>query len=173
MACTPQIVAIALDVQPAEVCIVPEKREELTTEGGLDVQGLGDRLAPAVESLREAGVDVSLFVEPDDEQLRAAREMGAPTVELHTGRYCLAQGDPAGDELERLVAGARRAHELGLRVNAGHGIHLGNLEGILNIPHLDTLNIGHSIIARALFVGLDAAVREMLDAMAAYAGGRT
>jgi pyridoxine 5-phosphate synthase len=172
MACTTEVMAFALAVKPAEVCLVPEKREELTTEGGLDARGLEARLAPAVRALTEAGVDVSLFIEPDPEQIRAARDLGAPTIELHTGRYCLARGASAEAERERLVAGARLAHELGLRVNAGHGIHLGNVKGILAVPHLDTLNIGHSIVARAVFVGLPAAVREMREAMAAYAGGR-
>jgi pyridoxine 5-phosphate synthase len=164
----PDIVAIALDVRPAEVCLVPERRAELTTEGGLDVAGQRAPLAVTCTRLRDAGIAVSLFIAPDPLQIEAAAALGVPYVELHTGAYC-EQKDPA--ELDRLIDGARHAHQLGLRVNAGHGIHLGNLPGILRMPHLDVLNIGHSIIARAVMVGLPAAVTEMLDGMAAYRGG--
>jgi pyridoxine 5-phosphate synthase len=114
---------------------------------------------------------VSLFIAPDPEQIDAAAALGAPYVELHTGTYCEQEGAAAERETQRLIAGARRAHAAGLRVNAGHGINLANLSGILRVPHLDTLNIGHSIVARAVMVGLPVAVREMLDGMAAYAGG--
>lgn len=165
MACVPSIVDIALTVRPAEVCMVPERREELTTEGGLDVTGQCATIFPAVERLAAAGIVVSLFVEPDPAQLESCAASGAPYVELHTGRYCETEGAAQEAELQRLVAGANLARELGLKVNAGHGIHLGNIAGILQIPHLDTLNIGHSIVARAVLVGMEQAVKEMLDAM--------
>ena len=171
MANVPDILALALEILPAEVCLVPEKREELTTEGGLDAAGLRPALAPTIEALRKAGVTVSLFIEPDAEQLEAAAELGAPCVELHTGTFCSADQDDSERELVRLVDAARSGHALGLTVNAGHGIHLGNLPGILRVPHLHTLNIGHSIVARAVMVGLDQAVRDLRSAMDAYAGG--
>ena len=171
MANCPEIVAIALEVRPDEVCLVPEKREELTTEGGLDVAGQAAELARTVNDLKSVGIDVSLFVEPDANQLQASAEIGADTVELHTGTYCEAEGGAAVRQHKRLVTGAVLAAELGLRVNAGHGLNLGNIAGILDVPGLDTLNIGHSIVAHAVFVGLDRAVRDMLDAMAAYHGG--
>lgn len=171
MANAPEIVAIALDVRPDEVCLVPERRAERTTEGGLDVAGGYAGLEPTVRALREAGIAVSLFVEPDEAQLAAAARIGAPYVELHTGQYCDALGEGAERERRRLVEGARRARELGLKVNAGHGINLDNLPGVLTIPHLDTLNIGHSIVARAVIVGMERAVGEMIEGMAAYCGG--
>ncbi len=171
MANVPEIVKIALDVHPDEVCIVPERRRELTTEGGLDVVGQAARLRPTVEALGEAGICVSLFVEARPEQLESAAALGASCVELHTGGYCEARGEAREHELARLIAGARRAHELGLRVNAGHGINLENIKGVLRIPHLEALNIGHSIIARAVFVGIGSAVREILEIMAEYTGG--
>lgn len=164
----PEIVAIALDVKPDEVCLVPEKRQELTTEGGLDVAGQFAALEKTVHALRDAGVVVSMFIDPDPAQIQASAKLGAPFVELHTGTYC-DHGQP--EELDRLIRGARLAHDLGLRVNAGHGINLDNIAGILRIPHLEVLNIGHSIVARAVLVGMAAAVREMLDAMAGYHGG--
>ena len=168
MANAPAIVAIALDVKPDEVCLVPEKRQELTTEGGLDVAAHFAELEPTVRALTKAGIAVSMFVDPDEKQLDASAKLKAPYVELHTGKFCDASGLAAKAELERLVMGARYAHRLGLRVNAGHGINLQNLAGILRMPHLDTLNIGHSIVCRAVFVGLAAAVREMQDAMRGY-----
>ncbi len=165
MACVPEIIDLALTVRPAEVCMVPERREELTTEGGLDVAGQRAAVFPAVQRLASAGMVVSLFVEPDLRQLEACAESGAPYVELHTGRYCETQGDEQVHELRRLIEGAHDAHTRGLKVNAGHGIHLGNISGILEIPHLDTLNIGHSIVARAVLVGMERAVKEMLAAL--------
>lgn len=165
MAVAPEIVAIALDVRPAEVCLVPEKRRELTTEGGLDVDGLYDQVAPVVARLGEAGITVSLFIDPEPRQIKAAVRMGAPVIELHTGTFCDASGAAADVELARLVAAAEQAAGAGLRVNAGHGINLDNIAAILRIPHLDTLNIGHSIVARAVFVGMTAAVREMIYAI--------
>ncbi|MFH0908971.1 MAG: pyridoxine 5'-phosphate synthase [bacterium] len=169
----PEIVRIALDTKPEEACLVPERRRELTTEGGLDVAGQLPQLRKTVDALRGAGVLVSLFVEPDPRQIQAAAELKVPYVELHTGSYCEATGPKAKQELDRLIAGAGEAHRLGLKVNAGHGINLSNIDGILRMPHLDTLNIGHSIIARAVFVGMKAAVAEMLCAMAKYRGGES
>jgi len=172
MAIHPGIVDTALDVHPDEACIVPENREELTTEGGLDVAGQSSQVAAVVRRLGAAGVAVSLFVDPDPEQLEAAAAVGAPVVELHTGTFCDASEQEAQRELERLVAGAEKAHALGLIVNAGHGINLDNIHHILEMPWLHTLNIGHSIVAHAVFVGLESAVRAMLDRMAEYGGGR-
>jgi pyridoxine 5-phosphate synthase len=172
MANTPEIVEIALDVKPDEVCLVPEKREELTTEGGLNVAGQMKQLAGPVEKMINAGIEVSLFIEADKRQIRAAAQLGSPYIELHTGTFCDAIGKNAKRELDRLIDGAIYAHELGLEVNAGHGINLENLEKIMEIPHLDTLNIGHSIVARAIFVGMKTAVREMRARMTGYTGGR-
>jgi len=170
MAGTPEIIAIALKVRPDEVCLVPEKRRELTTEGGLDVFGQWQALRITVARLADAGIVVSLFIDPDRRQLDAAAAVGAPVVELHTGTYCDAPRTSRRRELKRLVDGARYARALGLQVNAGHGINLDNLRGILRVPYLDTLNIGHSIVARAVLVGMRSAVREMLSAMASYKG---
>jgi pyridoxine 5-phosphate synthase len=166
MANAPGIVDIALDVRPAEVCLVPEKRLELTTEGGLDVIAQFNALKETVGRLQANGSAVSLFVEPDEKIIEASAETGARVVELHTGSFCDAT-DPAEAAvlLDKLIRGAECAHALGLQVNAGHGINLDNIGGILTIPYLDTLNIGHSIIARALFQGLENAVREMLAAI--------
>jgi pyridoxine 5-phosphate synthase len=168
MANAPQIVEIALAVRPDEVCIVPERRRELTTEGGLDVVRQARRLAPVVRRLTDAGIVVSLFVEPDPEQLRAAASIGAPFVELHTGSFCDASGARARRELARLRRAAAVANTLGLAVNAGHGINVENVGAVLSVPFLRTLNIGHSIVCRAVFVGIAAAVREMLAAMDPY-----
>lgn len=171
MANAPEIVAIALRLKPDEVCLVPERRAELTTEGGLEVAGQMDVLRPAVDALAGAGIAVSLFIAPAPAQIEAAAGLGVPYVELHTGAFCEARGAAADEELRRLIEGARLAHRLGLRVNAGHGINLDNLTPLLRMPHLDTLNIGHSIVARAVMVGMEAAVREMWVAMQAYRGG--
>ena len=168
MANAPEIVAMALDVHPDEVCIVPERREELTTEGGLDVAGHMATLAPSIATLSDAGILVSLFIDADEAHIRAAAELGAPCIELHTGRYCDADEASAADELATLIEGAKLAHSLGLQVNAGHGINIWNMDGILKMPHLDTLNIGHSIIARAVLIGMEKAVVEMRDLMAGY-----
>lgn len=170
MANAPEIVGIALKTRPDEACLVPEKRQELTTEGGLDVLGQLKALTATVARLSDAGIVVSLFIEPDRRQLEAAAKTGAPYVELHTGTFCSAGGREAKRELQRLVEGARQAHGLGLKVNAGHGINLQNLMQILRLPFLDTLNIGHSIVARAVLIGMKEAVREMLSVMAAYKG---
>lgn len=168
MANAPEILRIAIKAKPDEVCLVPEKRRELTTEGGLAAAGQKASLKKTCSQLSAAGVAVSLFIEPDRNQLDAAVAIGAPDVELHTGAFCNAQGEKAKKELKRLIEGARYAHKIGLKVNAGHGINLDNIFSILKIPFLDTLNIGHSIVARAVFVGIKEAVREMLSAMANY-----
>lgn len=171
MANSADILAIALRLKPDEACLVPERRQELTTEGGLDAAGQEGALRETVAALGGAGIAVSLFIAPDPAQIEAAARLGVPYVELHTGTYCDAAGAAAGAEVERLLAGARLAHRLGLKVNAGHGINLHNLPGLLRLPHLDTLNIGHSIVARAVLVGMETAVREMLEGMSAYRGG--
>lgn len=162
LANTPGIIAIALDVKPHEVCMVPEKREELTTEGGLDVAGQLDSLAPVVAQMREAGICVSMFIDPDLRQIEASAAIGAPTIELHTGCYAEHAGVAREEELARLILAAKHAHSLGLHVNAGHGLNLENIGPILTLPHLDTLNIGHSIVCDALFIGLENATRAML-----------
>lgn len=161
MAVTEEMIAIAEELRPAHVCLVPEKREELTTEGGLDVIAGREAIASACRRLAAVGCEVSLFVGPDPEQIRAAFETGAPVVELHTGAYADAQGEAARIEHVRIAAAAELASELGLIVNAGHGLHYHNVEAIAAIPGLHELNIGHAIVARALFVGLKEAVIEM------------
>jgi len=170
MANVESIVEIALNVEPAEVCLVPEKRQELTTEGGLDVIAHFDSIKSTVQSLSDAGIEVSLFVDADIETLVACKDVGAPVVELHTGSYCDAEPHDRAVHMEQLIRSADHAHSLGLKVNAGHGINLENLGGILCIPHLDTLNIGHSIICRSVFHGLENAVGEMVEAMQEYDG---
>jgi len=161
MAVTPEMLAIALERKPADVCLVPEKREELTTEGGLDVVAHFSAVAGAVKSLKKAGIRVSLFIDPEPEQLEAARRAGAPVVELHTGTYADASGKEQADELARLRSACLFGHDAGLIINAGHGLHLGNVQDVVRLPHMNELNIGHSIISRAIFVGLEKAVREM------------
>jgi pyridoxine 5-phosphate synthase len=168
---TPEIVDVALRILPDEVCLVPEKREELTTEGGLDVVALRKELEPTVKRLQTAGIRVSLFIDPTLEQVDAASELGVEMIELHTGKLANAFAEKIErEEVENLQAAARAAAELKLQVNAGHGINYTNVELIHKIPHLTDLNIGHSIIARAMFVGLQNAVREMLIAMENYRG---
>jgi pyridoxine 5-phosphate synthase len=168
MANVESIIEIALNVKPAEVCLVPEKRQELTTEGGLDVAAHFDTLKSTVQSFAEAGIDVSMFINADLAMLDACHELGVPAVELHTGNYCDAEPNARAVHMEQLIKAADYACSLGLRINAGHGINLENLGGILCIPHLDTLNIGHSIICRSVFHGLENAVKEMLEAMKEY-----
>lgn len=159
------IVAVALEIKPAEVCLVPERREELTTEGGLDAFGQRRELAPVIDALRQRGIAVSLFITPDLQQVEAAAELGAPYIELHTGTYSEHTGAAAEKELARLRAAAERAHALGLRVNAGHGLTLENVGPVCALPWLDTLNIGHSIVCHAVFVGLENATRAMVQAL--------
>lgn len=167
MANEPGIIEIALRAMPDEVCLVPERREEVTTEGGLDAVGQLEALRPTVARLKDAGIVVSLFIEPDPRQLDAAVALGAPVVELHTGTYCNAAGAAQAKELERLAEAARYGHQRGLRINAGHGLNYVNLTPFLKaVPHLGTLNIGHSIVARAVMVGMEQAVREIKELMA-------
>ncbi|MBT8046981.1 MAG: pyridoxine 5'-phosphate synthase [Xanthomonadales bacterium] len=163
MAVTPEMLAIALDRRPADVCLVPEKREELTTEGGLDVVANFNAVAAAVAQLDQAGIRTSLFIDPDREQLEASQQAGAPVVELHTGTYAEAKGAVRKQELKRLRVACLLGHEAGLIINAGHGLHLENVQDVARLPHMNELNIGHSIIARAIFVGLENAVREMKE----------
>lgn len=172
MANMPEIVDIALRVRPDIVCLVPERREEVTTEGGLDVAGQEAALAETRQRLNAAGIEVSLFIAPDPVQVAAAARVGSQFVELHTGSFAEHYADPAARarEVERLVAAARQAHELGLRVNAGHGLNYENLPALWAVPHLVELNIGHSIVSRAMFTGLERAVRDMLALMAGYPG---
>lgn len=171
MANTPAILRIALHMKPAEVCLVPERRQELTTEGGLDVLGQFDALQKTVARLSAAGILVSIFIAPDERQLAAAAKLGAPVVELHTGAFANARGAAVRRELQQLQRAADCAHGLGLQVNAGHGISYTNITEILQLRWLDTLNIGHSIVARAVFCGLTQAVREMRAALRPYRGG--
>jgi pyridoxine 5-phosphate synthase len=169
MADVAEIVAIAEEVKPDEVCLVPENRREVTTEGGLNVAGASKSLAGTVARLRKAGIAVSLFVDPHERQIKASADAGADFVELHTGTYANARNEAEqAAEIKKLVAASQLAHKLGLRVNAGHGLNYQNTTGILAVPHLETLNTGHSIISRALFVGLRQAIAEMLALMAPY-----
>ena len=165
MAVTEEMLAIALDHRPHAACLVPERREELTTEGGLDVVGGHNRVAPAVRVLREAGIRVSLFIDADPDQIASAAEAGAQVVELHTGAYCEAvreaDAERAVHELERLKAGAAQAAVLGLEVHAGHGIDYATVAAVAAIPELAELNIGHFLIGEAIFIGLEAAIGRM------------
>lgn len=162
MAVTDEMIAIAESVRPRNCCLVPERREELTTEGGLDVAGQEDRIRAACDRLAAAGCEVSLFIDAEPHQIEAAVRCGAPAIELHTGHYAEAWGTPAGDALlQGLATAARQAHAAGLQVNAGHGLHYHNVEPVAALPEVRELNIGHAIIARALFTGLQAAVAEM------------
>ena len=165
MANNPDVVRVALDVVPDEVCLVPERRQELTTEGGLDAAGQLEALRPTVAALAAQGTQVSLFIAPDRRQLDAAAALGAPYVELHTGAYANATGDALKRELDALHEAAAYGATLGLKVNAGHGLTMDNVKPLLDIPNLDTLNIGHSIVAHALFVGMEQSVRDMLAAI--------
>jgi pyridoxine 5-phosphate synthase len=162
---TPEILDIALRILPEEVCLVPENRAEITTEGGLDAAGQIKPLTPTVQRLQKAGIRVSLFIEPDPAQIAAARQLGAEMIELHTGAFANATGAAREAELTRLRAAAEHAERFGIQVNAGHGINYENIRDILKIPHLAELNIGHSIICRSIFTGLERAVADMLAAM--------
>jgi pyridoxine 5-phosphate synthase len=161
MAVTDEMLAIAVTNHPADVCLVPEKREELTTEGGLDVMTHFEAVKYACKHLGEAGIRVSLFIDPDIAQLDAAVACGAPVVELHTGSYADADETRVDAEYQRVVSAAEHGESIGLHINAGHGLHYENVQRIVRIPQLIELNIGHSIVARALFDGLDKAVRDM------------
>ncbi|MBQ4334482.1 MAG: pyridoxine 5'-phosphate synthase [Myxococcaceae bacterium] len=162
MAATDEIARIALDVRPDTVTLVPERREELTTEGGLEVAGQKERLKPFIRAFLDAGIRVSLFIAPDPEQIRASLEVGAPRIELHTGRYAdAATREERANELRRIEEGAHLARQLGMSVAAGHGLDYANVQDIARVEEIDELNIGHSIVSRAVFVGLDRAVRDM------------
>jgi pyridoxine 5-phosphate synthase len=165
MAVTDEMLGIAERLKPTDVCLVPEKREELTTEGGLDVSIQQDKVRDACARLAEAGIRVSLFVDPDPLQLDAAAAAEAPVVELHTGAYAEVEGREQQVELERIEAAAQHAADIGLVVNAGHGLHYGNVKAIARIAQIVELNIGHAIIARAVFDGLTTAVRDMKGLM--------
>ncbi|MCB1621047.1 MAG: pyridoxine 5'-phosphate synthase [Thiothrix sp.] len=164
-AVTREMVKIALDVQPEDVCLVPERREELTTEGGLDIIRQFQKVKGTAEVLGQAGIQVSLFIEPDIEAIRRVPDIGAPVIELHTGRYAESRGDKRLRELERIRKAAEFARAQGLKVNAGHGLDYGNTPAIAAIPELSELNIGHAMVARAVFVGIWQATREMLELM--------
>jgi len=186
MANVPEIIAIALKLKPDIVCLVPERRQEVTTEGGLDVVTNEAALTETRKRMNDGGTEVSLFVAPDPEQLEAAARTGSQFVELHTGAFaeeCFRRWSEADDkpdargvsptespELDRLVAGAKQAHRLGLKVNAGHGLNYRNLPVLHRVPHLVELNIGHSIVSRAIAVGIGNAVREMLRLLESYRG---
>lgn len=162
MACTAEMVAFAQKLKPAAVCLVPESREEITTEGGLDVVKHFHRVGETVKTLKQAGCEVSLFIEANPEQITAAHTLGAPVVELHTGAFAHAWKTlGAEQEFARLLSGCEKAHQLGLIVNAGHGINYDNIKKVITLPYLHELNIGHTIVARALVVGARQAVSEM------------
>ena len=161
MAVTDEMLAIAARIRPSDCCLVPEKREELTTEGGLDVASQPDRIRSACEQLADSDIRVSLFIDPDMEQLDAALAVGAPVVELHTGSYADADGDQQQAELQRIREAARYGNERGLVINAGHGLHYKNVQAIAAIEQIVELNIGHAIVARAVFEGMARAVSEM------------
>jgi len=193
MANAPEIIEIALKLKPDIVCIVPERRLEVTTEGGLDVVGAEKSLTETCKKMNDARIEVSLFIAPDEAQIEASARTGAQFIELHTGKFaeefiCRSRGSEAQtseckisqslltsaptaeSELQRLIAGAGLAHSLGLKVNAGHGLNYVNLPTLFAVPHLVELNIGHSIVSRAVFAGMETAVKEMLAVMAAYHG---
>lgn len=157
-----EILDIAVCIKPDDICLVPERRMELTTEGGLDVVGGFEKVKAACKKLADAGIRVSLFIDPDPKQIDAAVEAGAPVIELHTGRYADAKSpEEAKTELERIRKAARYAKEKGLRVNAGHGLHFRNVQPIAAIPDFSELNIGHAIVAEAVFMGWECAIKEM------------
>jgi pyridoxine 5-phosphate synthase len=165
-AVTPEMINIACQVKPHDVCLVPEKREEVTTEGGLDVVGHFDMVKAATTQLKNAGIRVSLFVDPEDKQIQAAKDAGATVVELHTGRYADLEGDHQIRELERIRKAAQFGVSIGLRVNAGHGLHEANVIPVAAIAELSELNIGHAIVAEALFKGWQKAIIDMKALMA-------
>ena len=166
MAVTPAMVAYAEKARPDDACFVPEKREELTTEGGLDVVAHKAKVAEAVKRLQGKGIHVSLFIDAEKTQIETAREVGAHGIEIHTGAYCNAAGAAREKELQAVIAAARLARSLGLEVHGGHGLNYQNVPPIAHIPEIVELNIGHSIIARAIIVGIEQAVREMKKLLA-------
>ena len=165
MAATDEMVAIALDIKPDYVTLVPERREEVTTEGGLDIFGQLDRMTDVVSILQAANIPVSLFIDAEANQIQASAKTGAKFIELHTGRYAEAKGDAQGKELHQLKLGCDMAIELGLRVNAGHGLTYWNVYPVAQLPGMEELNIGHTIISRAVLVGIERAVQEMKQAI--------
>jgi pyridoxine 5-phosphate synthase len=167
MAVTEEMLRIAAEVRPADCCLVPERRAEITTEGGLDVAGDATRMRDAVAELKRAGIRVSLFIDPQERQIESAVAVGAPVIELHTGAYAEAHGTAQAAQLTRLAAAAQRARRLGLTVHAGHGLNYHNVAAVAGLEEIVELNIGHAIIAQALFVGLPSAVREMKTLMQA------
>ena len=164
-AVTPEMIYIACKVKPHDVCLVPEKREEVTTEGGLDVVGHFDAVKAATTQLKNVGIRVSLFIDPEEKQIQAAKDVGATVVELHTGRYADLEGDQQIQELERIRKAAQFGVSIGLRVNAGHGLHEGNVKSVAAIVELSELNIGHAIVAEALFKGWQKAITDMKSLM--------
>ncbi len=160
-AVTPEMIDIACQVKPHDVCLVPEKREEVTTEGGLDILGHFDAVRAATKKLIDAGIRVSLFIDPEEKQIQAAKDVGATVVELHTGRYADLSGAEQAKELERIRKAAIFGKSIGMRVNAGHGLHEGNVKPIAAISKLSELNIGHAIVAEALFKGWQKAITDM------------
>ena len=169
---TPEIIAIALQVKPDIICLVPERRQEVTTEGGLDVAGAEAAITETRKRMNDAGIDVSLFINPDPVQVQAAARTGSQFIELHTGSFAehFENLPDREAELARLISSAQLAHDLGLQVNAGHGLNYVNLPTLHRVPHLVELNIGHSIVSRAVTVGLAPAVRDMLALMGGYHG---
>lgn len=167
MAVTDEMIDVARDVRPADCCLVPERRAEITTEGGLDAAGQTARIAEAAKALAEGGIRVALFIDPEARQIEAAARSGVPTIELHTGTYAEATGAQRAIELERLQASARLGASLGLEVHAGHGLNYQNVGPVAALAEIVELNIGHAIIARAVFAGLESAVREMKALMRA------
>jgi pyridoxine 5-phosphate synthase len=165
MAASEEMVRIAFEHRPHTVTLVPEKRQELTTEGGLDVVGHEQALAQVVGRLQAGGIEVSMFIDPDEAQVAASQRIGAKAIELHTGRYCDQTGEAQREELVRLESAARQAQRFGLRVAAGHGLNYVNVRPIVAIAEITELNIGHAIVARAVLVGMERAVREMIELM--------
>ncbi|MCD6320260.1 MAG: pyridoxine 5'-phosphate synthase [Candidatus Desulfofervidaceae bacterium] len=171
MAAAEEIIKIALDVKPDISTLVPEKRQELTTEGGLDVASQQERIAEVVKRLQEGGIKVSLFIDPEPAQIEAAKAVGAEMIELHTGRYCDAIGEEQALELKRLLEAVKYAHDMGLMVKAGHGLNYVNIEPLARVKEIFEFSIGHSIVARAVLVGFERAVREMVELLRLYEKG--
>jgi pyridoxine 5-phosphate synthase len=161
MAVTEEMVGIALKVLPQDVCLVPERREERTTEGGLDVLGNMERISEVCDQLADAGIRVSLFIAPDIAQIDAAKQVGAPVIEIHTGKFADSVGSLQNHELDRIKRAVAYAHDIGLVVNAGHGLNIHNVQVVAAIPYIEELNIGHAIVAHSVFVGWEYAIREM------------
>ncbi|MDG1072064.1 MAG: pyridoxine 5'-phosphate synthase [Akkermansiaceae bacterium] len=170
MANTREMRNFACELNPDFVCIVPESREEITTEGGLNVTGHLESLRETISIVQAAGIKVSLFIDPEPDQIRACAQLGAEMIELHTGAFALTTGEEHLAELERLQSGAELGNSLGLQVNAGHGIHLNNLSEVFTVNYLKELNIGHTLVSKAIFIGFREAVQEMRNAMDQYSG---